>query len=172
MNDGERSNEIIDILTERERLRAELAKIGAETNDQLKSEKAIAAVHRFLINIDIGAELLFPITSIVGRLLDDRRRRKPDRLRLAAYAAAIDVLRQHGSPMQTAIEDVSKAADVDPAVLKEFRQQMGRGLARAEGVKQYSKFLAQYRERSALSADPKQMTLETVRWLSGKMRRD
>jgi hypothetical protein len=164
-------NEIIDILTERERLRAELAKIGAETNDQLKSERAIAAVHRFLINIDIGAELLFPITSIVGRLLNDRRR-KPDRLRLAAYAAAIDVLMQHGSPVQTAIKDVSKAADVDPAVLKEFRKQMGRGLAGAEWVKQYSKFVAQYRERSALSADPKQMTLETVRWLSGKMRRD
>ena len=163
MNGGERSNEIIDILNEREWLRAELAKIGVETNDQLKSEKAIAAVHRFLINIDVGVELLFPITSMVARLLNGS-------LRLAAYVAAIDFLRQHGSSVQAAIKEVSKAADIDPAVLKEYRKKMGRGPARAKGVKQYSKFVALYRERSALSVDPKQMTLETVRWLSGKIR--
>jgi hypothetical protein len=162
MNGGESSDEIIDILNEREWLRAELAEIGVETNDQLKSEKAIAAVHRFLINIDVGEELLFPITSMVARLFNGS-------LRLAAYAAAIDFLRQHGSSVQTAIKDVSKAADVDPAVLKEFRKRMGRGPARANGVKQYSKFVALYRERAALSVDPKQMTLETVRWLSGKI---
>jgi len=142
----------LSLLVHREALVAQLIEVAREPEEPIRQVRTIQALIYYLGKIDVPAALTAPLLSIAGNIADgiehDNRKPLVESQIWAACAAAVDMLKEMGTPLGEALKLVAKAAGgkLDVKQLGEFRRNVSKKRARPEAKAFYHSCISRNRE--------------------------